>query len=360
MSNLTDKSLLEQMQMHDLEIAKRKELLGFTKTDEQLLAEAQSFIAKEMDNIVDEFYRQETSIEEVALIIGDSETLRRLRNSQIKYVSELFSGHYDESYVNNRLRIGLVHKRIGVEPKYYLSAVKILQEILHQTIIANIADETNTTNTLSALDKVIFFDITLVFDTYIRSLVGEIEIARDKAMKYASLLEQKVAERTHELELLSRVDSLTGLLNRRAFIEELRRELLRAQRNSAMIALVYIDINDFKQINDTEGHHKGDEVLKLLGNIITHTKRDIDIAARLGGDEFCIVLPRSSLENANTFVQRLSYRLRELDKNISLSSGISQAGPEQYDTADELLQKADKEMFEVKKKFHTGPLANTS
>lgn len=356
MGNLTDKSLLEQMQIHDLEITRRKELLGLTKADEQILVNAQPLITREIENIVNEFYRQETAIEEVALIIGDSETLHRLRTSQVRYVSELFSGHYDETYVNNRLRIGLVHKRIGVEPKYYLSAVKILKEILQQTVSEHVGNGLNTEATLTALDKILFFDITLVFDTYIRSLVGEIEMARDKAMNYASQLELKVAERTHELEILSRVDALTGLLNRRAFTEELRRELLRAERSSTAVCLIYIDINDFKKINDTHGHHKGDETLKAIGHLINHAKREIDIGARLGGDEFCIVLPQSTTESSNAFVERLKSHLVELDSSLSMSIGVSQTGPKQFNTSDELLQRADQEMFEAKRLYHSESL----
>lgn len=352
MTNLTKKSLLEQMQINELEILRRKELLDFTRTEEKLLAQAQSFIMREIDNIVDEFYRKETSIEEVALTIGDSETLQRLRSSQKKYVSELFSGYYDETYVNNRLRIGLVHKRIGVEPKYYLSAVKILKETLERTIRANITDESVLVATLVALDKIFFFDITLVFDTYIRSLVGEIEISRDKALRYASLLEQKVAERTRELEQLNRFDNLTSLLNRAAFFEEFRKELLRAKRHSSDLALIYMDINDFKKVNDTQGHAKGDEVLKTIGQLIQNIKREIDIAARLGGDEFCVVLSQSNSEEAEGFCQRLTTKLKEVYSDVTISIGISQVDIDQYDQPDILLQKADQRMYEAKKAYH--------
>ena len=160
-------SLAERMRIDDFEIARRKDLLGFTQTDVEILASARPLIIEELDSIVEEFYERQLSIDEVALIIGDSETMRRLRSAQGSYIADLFSGYYDLEYVNNRLRIGLVHKRIGLEPKYYLSAVNAMKEILTNVIRDNICDADTVAETRSALDKLLYFDTVLVFDTYI-------------------------------------------------------------------------------------------------------------------------------------------------------------------------------------------------
>ncbi len=119
-----ERTLADQLQLHHIEIERRKELLGFTRADAEVLAAARGPILELLDAVVDEFYAHQTAIEEIALIIGDAETLRRLRTAQREYIKDLFSGTYDGDYVNNRLRIGQVHKRLGVEPKYYLSAIK--------------------------------------------------------------------------------------------------------------------------------------------------------------------------------------------------------------------------------------------
>ncbi|MCW5211307.1 hypothetical protein VU04_00140 [Desulfobulbus sp. TB] len=111
------------------------------------------------------FYEKQTSFEEIALIIGDADTLKRLITAQKKYIINLFSGKYDLEYVNNRLRIGLVHKRIGVEPKYYLSALKTLKDILTNIISNDISDNEVKKTTCDALDKILCFDTELVFDT---------------------------------------------------------------------------------------------------------------------------------------------------------------------------------------------------
>ena len=119
----TQQTLLEQMQLGDIEIARRKQLLGLDEDGLHLLSSQRALIEDNIDIIVDEFYEKQTEIDEISLLIGDADTLKRLRSAQRIYVLNLFSGRYDSEYVNNRLRIGMVHKRIGVEPKLYLSAV---------------------------------------------------------------------------------------------------------------------------------------------------------------------------------------------------------------------------------------------
>ena len=121
---------------------------------------------------MDEFYLRQTEIDEISLLIGDADTLTRLRNAQRKYIVDLFAGNYDSECVNNRLRIGMVHKRIGVEPKLYLSAVRSLKDLIAEVLRDNITQEATLTETLKALDNLFYFDTTLVFDTYIGSLVG--------------------------------------------------------------------------------------------------------------------------------------------------------------------------------------------
>lgn len=142
----------------------------------------------------------QTSVPEIALLIGDADTLRRLHAAQRQYVLDLFGGSTGIEYVNNRLRIGLVHKRIGVEPKLYLSAVKTLKNILFEAIGRRITDSAAAAGTCRALDKILYFDITLVFDTYIRSLISEVETAKASIETYAANLELQVAERTAQLQ----------------------------------------------------------------------------------------------------------------------------------------------------------------
>ncbi|HSN41368.1 MAG TPA: GGDEF domain-containing protein [Burkholderiales bacterium] len=353
----TEESLLQQLRIDGIEIARRKDLFGFGPPEAALLTYARSYVLPELDSVVEEFYRRQTAVEDVALIIGDSETMRRLRIAQRRYVDDLFSGVYDEEYVNNRLRIGLVHKRIGVEPKYYLSAVSALKEVLHGVIGARIPDAARASKVKDALDKLLYWDTAFVFDTYIRSMLSEIEAAKEGALRYAHSLEQRVAERTRELEVLSRHDALTGALNRHAFTEALHREITRAKRAATPLALLYIDIDDFKAINDAQGHQRGDEVLQLISKSLKDASREIDIIARVGGDEFCVVLPGVDEEGANAYRKRFTGRLAACCKDVEVSIGICVAAPDEHLEPDAMVSAADSRMYNEKSLHHNGEAA---
>jgi diguanylate cyclase len=345
----TEKTLLEQMQLSDAEISRRMELLGLTQPCLVQLSSHYLIIEECIGDIVDEFYEKQTEIEEIALLIGDSDTLIRLRQAQRNYILDLFSGNYDAEYVNNRLRIGMVHKRIGVEPKLYLSAVSSLKGLIVNLLKSRIKDPGILEKTTQTLDKLLYFDTTLVFDTYIDSLVGEIEAAKKRTEEYASSLEQKVAERTAQLQRQARLDSLTGLYNMGVMRDELRKALAMAKRHSNKLSLIYIDVDDFKQINDHDGHIKGDEVLQHVGKVLTENVREMDIPCRYGGDEFCVILPDCNLANARMVGDKINTIFQQKYPDIYLSIGISETGPESYDEPKNLIQKADEKMYQAKK-----------
>lgn len=345
----TDQTLVEQMKISDIEITRRKDLLNLTSEDVKSLTSHKLLIEENIDAIVEGFYEQQTQVDEIALLIGDADTLRRLKNALRKYILDLFSGFYDTEYVNNRLRIGLVHKRIGVEPKLYLSAVRTLKKVLIDKLIDYNKDDSLLYDTKNALDKILYFDITLVFDTYIGSLVGEIETAKQRTEDYAKSLEDKVAQRTKQLEELSRIDPLTNIFNQRAMYEYLRYELATSKRNNTKISIIYFDVDKFKQINDKEGHIKGDEVLKNIGQILQSSIREVDIPCRYGGDEFIIILPNCDIENAKGICEKIIKKYTEKYPKYSLSFGISETGTDIYIDNDKLIKIADEKMYLAKK-----------
>lgn len=337
------------MQISDVEISRRMSLLSLDQSALDLLASHKSLVEEHIDDIVNEFYTKQTEVDEIALLIGDADTLARLRAAQRRYVLDLFAGVYDSEYVNNRLRIGLVHKRIGVEPTLYLSAVRTLKDILIQTLSRCVLDSSVFVETAEALDKLIFFDTTLVFDTYIDSLIGEIRAAKNRTEMYAKSLEDKVAERTHQLELQAKLDPLTDIYNQRAMKDMMRREMARAKRHQIPVSMIYFDIDHFKNINDTYGHAKGDEVLRFIGTLLKEILRKEDIPCRLGGDEFCILLSDCSLENSRNICQKIIKDFTAKYPKFSLSMGISEAGPDDFIDHDHLIRVADKKMYEAKK-----------
>jgi diguanylate cyclase (GGDEF)-like protein len=108
-----------------------------------------------------------------------------------------------------------------------------------------------------------------------------------------------------ELQKLSRTDALTGLYNRGHWEERLREEWQRAQRSGEHLSLVMLDIDHFKQINDSHGHVIGDEVIRLVSRLLREQAREIDVCGRYGGEEFAVILPDTPEEGALVFCERL-------------------------------------------------------
>jgi diguanylate cyclase (GGDEF)-like protein len=347
--NQTEQTLLEQMRITEFDVAYRKELLALSDADFKLLKSYRPILEARIDVLVGKFYQLQTSVAEISLLIGDADTLTRLRSAQRKYVLDLFSGVYDLEYVNNRLRIGLVHKRIGVEPKLYLSAVSTLKTLLYE-VIADTLVANESMALMAALDKLFLFDITLVFETYIRSLVTEIEISKEKSDRYALVLEDKVHERTLQLEELARVDPLTGLLSVRYLYENLTRTLRAAERRSEFVSVVYFDVDNFKAINDTKGHLYGDVVLRGLGAALLHVSRVEDSCFRYGGDEFFVILPNCQQEKAREiYLIRLNEEVELRLPGLTLSIGIAETGPYEFSEPETLIRISDDLMYAAKK-----------
>jgi diguanylate cyclase (GGDEF)-like protein len=352
--NLTEKTLAQQLQISDREIEERKSLMLLCDKDVRILRECKPLISRHLDEIVNEFYSHQTTIPEIELLIGDAETFKRLHASMRGYISELFDGYYDRDYVNKRLRIGKVHKRIGVSPKLYISAISLLETILLSKIEPHFKSRQDCepcTAYRDSLHRILMFDVQLVFDTYINSLVTEVASAKEEIEKYAAGLEATVEERTQQLHELSIRDQLTGLFNQHAFYQRLRHELIRSEADRAPLTLVYMDLNSFKQLNDTRGHLAGDNLLALVGSTIRREVRDNDIPCRYGGDEFCILMPDTEANTAVNICQRLTENFAQQENHgITFSIGISQAGPESYPDMDRFVRTADGAMYESKAK----------
>lgn len=148
-----------------------------------------------------------------------------------------------------------------------------------------------------------------------------------------------------ELEALARTDELTGLANRRHLNEQLRTELARANRHGQPLSLVLLDLDDFKALNDTEGHHAGDRALRQIADILTQTLRGQDVAARLGGDEFALLLPNTDNHQAHAVGRRL-IELIEAETTVHVSAGSATSST---DTEDDLLRVADRRLYESKR-----------
>jgi diguanylate cyclase (GGDEF)-like protein len=221
-----------------------------------------------------------------------------------------------------------------------------------------------------------------LFSSFMR-LISDVEMDEEEARfhyrkiidhtkKLESLLERKVGFRVGMLDYLLNInpklqypkfmelsrydsilrlttlDSLTGLYNRRYFDEQLDREIHRAYRYNQTFSVLMIDIDDFKDVNDSHGHPVGDEVLQKFSYIIKNYLRSEDVAARYGGEEFVILLPHTDIHGARIFSERLLERVLGFEfpmgLSISFSGGISNY-PYHAEDAEQLLESADKGLY---------------
>lgn len=159
-----------------------------------------------------------------------------------------------------------------------------------------------------------------------------------------------------ELELQARTDSLTGLLNRRALMDQVEREIARSQRSGSPMSLIVIDIDYFKRLNDTWGHEAGDEALHSVAETFRTTLRRTDLLARYGGEEFLIVLPDTPREEALRLAQRLRIAVEDLvipfandSIRLTASFGVAVLDPElPEENWSRLLRRGDRALYHAK------------
>ncbi len=162
-----------------------------------------------------------------------------------------------------------------------------------------------------------------------------------------------VSSNNKKILRLAEFDALTNIMNRRAFREKFEYLLLLSKRDKKKTSLVFLDIDNFKSINDTFGHQVGDEVLKLFTSIIKAHLREVDLVGRWGGEEFTILLIDCNLDEAQVIIEKLKISIQEsrslhhlAKRSVTASFGIAQAA--QDDNTDTIIQRADKAMYRSK------------
>jgi len=159
---------------------------------------------------------------------------------------------------------------------------------------------------------------------------------------------------TSELAYKARHDALTDLLNHASFTRELELELERAQRYGSGVTLVFFDLDDFKELNDTQGQQAGDRALQQVARLLREELRRSDLAGRMGGDEFAAMLAESEHDTGETFLDRLNVRIGELVESgelpvpVGMSAGVTRY-PDDGDDAQALFALADTRLYEAKR-----------
>lgn len=174
----------------------------------------------------------------------------------------------------------------------------------------------------------------------LQTLADQLAVAFNNALTFQQMQQQAIT------------DSLTGLKTRRYFMEALNSELSRARRSGESFCVLVVDMNGFKQINDTLGHLEGDLVLARVARILEHKSRASSVVARYGGDEFTILIPGATLEQGRAVAQRLQVAIEQdpllAERGTSASLGVG-SFPDSGATPEDILRAADTRMYSAKK-----------
>jgi diguanylate cyclase (GGDEF)-like protein len=238
------------------------------------------------------------------------------------------------------------------------NTVKIL--LTGQSDLTGVKRAINDANLYRFLEKPFLNeDVVLTVRAAIRAYWQERDLIRqnEELRRMNAELESTVAARTrelvaknHELEVLSVTDKLTGLYNRRKIDQLLDEELIRGRRYDVEFAVIIVDLDHFKRINDSFGHGAGDDVLVRLAQILRHTTRDADAIGRLGGEEFLVVCRHSPLDGALASADKIREAIEAHDftgvGHVTASFGVASSRPD--DSAASLLARADAALYRAK------------
>jgi len=253
--------------------------------------------------------------------------------------TELF-GYTLEEVKGRNINEGFIHPPGNIEEGEKLDEIVLSEGYFNYESIRKKKDGT--------LFPVSISGSNIVIDGKVKGLIGT----------YIDISERKKMEQ--ELQRLAYYDILTNCCSRGYGLALLEQQIKTAKRKKTPILLLYLDVDDFKYINDTFGHQEGDKVLKEAVKLFKSTLREVDIICRLGGDEFLLIFPESSLNDVPLIRERLNKNLKKLNQKlaksykIDFSIGLSYYNPSNPLSIDELIRIADKNMYKDKKSKKKG------
>ena len=338
--------LCDRLRITEEDLQTRLAFLSFGTQDRQNLVEIHDVISSHVDEFTGEFYNHLLQFEELRVILSDPKLVERLKGSQRQYLLSL--GQFDDrvEYAEGRLRIGLTHERVGLKQKWYLGAYsKLFELILQQLAVRCSADAGRLLSLALTLNKAITLDEIFVVETYYHATMQRLE---------DSLCRLQDAHR--QLEGLSRQDSLTSVNNRRALMEALALEFHRSRRYQHQFALLFLDVDHFKVINDRYGHTFGDQVLLHVVQLARGMIRPPDIIGRYGGEEFVIGLVECDQAGALQIAERIRLKIAQDQfawehhvSAVTVSIGVAMLSQD-IGHVETFIARADQAMYHAKRR----------
>lgn len=337
-------SLCDQLRITPEELKSRLAFLSFSEEDRQNLNAIGQVIRLHVDEMIAVFYDHLNRFEELRAILSEPGLMERLKIKQREYLLTLGQSADAMDYAERRLRIGCVHERVGLKQKWYLGAYSALFRVIAAQLAAQYAGEVRRlVSLILTVDKLLRFDEIFVVDTYYHTTTQRLA---------ESLQELNTAH--HQLIEISRLDPLTQVNNRRSLMEMLELEVLRCRRYRHPLAVLFLDIDRFKAVNDRYGHALGDKVLQRIVQVAGSVIRPPDIFGRYGGEEFVIGLVECDLEGAQPIAERIRLAIERSALtwegqmiSVTVSIGIAVLTPD-IESAETLIGRADRALYEAK------------
>lgn len=327
------------------EISRRLRLVGLAGPESLTRGRAlQDIVVRpNIDSIVGSFCGSLEALDEFDNIVGGESNVRRLNDTQRRYLMGLGIDFHKPKYFEGRLRIGSVHQRVGVPQSLYQCSMQVLQFLLIQHIPRQIrSDQFAFEEMVQFILKITALDMSLAVESYCASRVLDLEESLDIA--------HGERESLHHLAV---TDWLTDLHNHSYSRYFLGEALERAHIDKSPLCVVMADLDHFKNINDVHGHLVGDRVLKIAAARMVSGARDGDEICRYGGEEFLFILENTEMAEAKYVAERVRTRIgddaihgRKAKINISLSLGVAQA--RENDSVDSLIDRADAALYAAK------------
>ncbi|WP_243358067.1 GGDEF domain-containing protein [Fundidesulfovibrio terrae] len=184
----------------------------------------------------------------------------------------------------------------------------------------------------------------------VKDLVENLEEKVRQRTQELAHINRQLDEKNKDLEILSQTDPLTGLCNRHRLTEVLLSELRRVKRYQKTFSVIMVDVDHFKSINDTFGHHAGDQVLRWIGDALTANARETDTVGRWGGEEFLVVCPETGLDVAERLAERLRRGIEKtaFPTSTTITASFGVASSATYEELESLTQRVDSALYRAK------------
>lgn len=325
-------------------IGLRLQQLGFLPGDKARANQLMDNVLSPYCNqIIDRFYGTLGEFGSFQKIMAHGFDVASLKKTQTRYLQTLGQGYDQESYFEERLRIGVTHARVGVPLSLYASAYRLMTQLIIDVMPGHIKNDVQVyTDLIQYLLRITALDMSLAIETYhISKLHG---------------LEESLDIMRHEDERLRKMidtDRLTSVASRDNILLNLEQAIKQAQVQGLPLCLIMADLDHFKNVNDSYGHQAGDYVLADVAARIVAGVRETDMVGRYGGEEFMILLRNTSLDTAKIISERIRQRvgsspihLQQQQISMTISQGLIMY--QQGESMDHLVARSDKALYAAK------------